>query len=308
MFTYEFGIRLQKNRFYPLILARTAHIEHGQLIIVRTEKGEEAGIATKVPPRVIEEWQNDIPEPIPVIRIANQRDIESLLDKQEKERLSFVKCLELIDKHNLPMRLVTSSYTFDKKRLTFYFTANGRVDFRELLKDLTQNFRRTRIDLRHIGVRDETSIIDGYGLCGRQFCCSSFLKKFNSVNIRLAKDQGLPINPTKISGSCGRLMCCLNYEYPVYLDAAVGMPPIGSGVMTPEGIGRVCALHFLNSTAVVKLEDGRITEFKKHELEMLDEDVTGIDIDYTDYTQQQTDEEDVFTDLSELEDADDEYG
>lgn len=307
MFTYEFGIRLQKNRFFPLVLARTASVEHGQTIIVRTEKGEEAGIAVVTPPAIVETWKENVPEPIPMIRVATPKDFESLKDRQEKERLAFIKCLELVEKHSLPMRLVTSSFTFDKKRLTFYFTANGRVDFRELLKDLTQTFRRTRIDLRHIGVRDETSILDGYGLCGRQFCCSSWLKQFNSVNIRLAKDQGLPINPTKISGTCGRLICCLNYEYPTYLESAVGMPPIGCGVMTPDGIGRVCSLHFLNSTAVVKLEDGRVSEFKKHEIEMIDEEVTGIDIDFTDYTQQQTDEDEHFPDLSELEDVDGEY-
>ena len=308
MFNYEFGIRLQRNKFYPLVLPRTATIEHDQIIIVRTEKGEEAGRAEYVPPALKETWNKELPEPVPMVRIATSKDMDSLKDKEEKERLAFIKCLELIEKYKLPMRLVTSLYTFDRKRLTFYFTANGRVDFRELLRSLTQAFRRTRIDLRHIGVRDETSLVDGYGLCGRQFCCSSWLKQFNTVNIRLAKDQGLPINPSKISGTCGRLMCCLNYEYPSYLEAAKGMPPIGCGVMTPDGIGRVCALHFLNSTAVVKLEDGRVTEFKKHEIEMLDEDVTGIEIDYTDYTQQHTDEDEVITDLSELEDQEGEYG
>lgn len=302
MFSYEFGIKLQKNFFYPIVTPRTIRLEHGQLIIVRTEKGEEIGVTFKVSSLIKESWEKNLPEPIPLIRIANEKDLETLKDKEEKERQAFIKCLELVEKHDLPMRLVTSYFTFDKKRLTFYFTANGRVDFRELLKDLTQTFRRVRIDLRHIGVRDETSLIDGYGLCGRQFCCSSWLRDFNSVNIKLAKDQGLPINPTKISGTCGRLMCCLNYEYQTYLDSATGMPPIGSGVMTPDGIGRVCALHFLNSTAVVKLEDGRITEYKKHEIEMLDEDVTGIDIDYTDYNQQQPDEDETVSDLSELED------
>lgn len=307
MFSYNFGIRLQKNRFFPLVLARTTTIEHGQTIIVRTEKGEEAGVAVIVPPKVRESWEKDLPEPIPVLRVANQKDIEILKDKEEKERLAFLKCMELIEKFRLDMRLVSASFTFDKKRLTFFFTANGRIDFRELLRSLTQTFRRTRIDLRHIGVRDETSLIDGYGLCGRQFCCSSWLKQFNTVNIRLAKDQGLPINPSKISGTCGRLMCCLNYEYPTYLDAAVGMPPIGCGVMTPEGIGRVCALHFLNATAVVKLEDGRVTEFKKNQIEMLDEEVTGIDIDFETYAIQHIDEEESEPDLSELEDVEGEY-
>jgi cell fate regulator YaaT (PSP1 superfamily) len=307
MFNYKFGIKLQKNRFFPLVLSRTAVVSHGQTIIVRTDKGEEAGYAAIVAPEVIESWQKNLPEPVPLVRVANHKDHENLKEKEERERQAFLRCLELVEKHKLPMRLVTASFTFDKKRLTFYFTANGRVDFRELLKDLTQNFRRTRIDLRHIGVRDETSIIDGFGLCGRQFCCSSWLKQFNSVNIKLAKDQGLPINPTKISGTCGRLMCCLNFEYPSYLDAAVGMPPVGCGVMTPDGIGRVCALHFLNSTAFVKMEDGKVCEFKKHEIEMLDEEVTGIDIDFNLYNQPQTEEDEIFTDLTDLEDKEGEY-
>ena len=122
-----------------------------------------------------------------------------------------------------------------EKKITFYYTASERVDFRELLKDLTQVFKRVRIDLRHIGVRDETSIMEGTGICGRPFCCCSFLRKFESINIKLAKDQGMPIAPGKISGTCGRLLCCLNYEYSNYIEAAKDMPPLGSSVMTPEG-------------------------------------------------------------------------
>ena len=168
-------------------------------------------------------------------------------------------------------------YTFDRKKITFYYTAPERVDFRELLKDLTQEFKRVRIDLRHIGVRDETSILQGQGICGQDYCCCKFLKKFEQVNTKLAKDQGIPITPGKITGACGRLLCCLNYEYKNYLDAARTLPPVGSGVMTPEGVGRVFMVNFLKKTVNVKLEDGKIKEYQKEEIEMIDGEVN-IDI------------------------------
>ncbi|MBS6554190.1 MAG: stage 0 sporulation protein, partial [Clostridium sp.] len=171
---------------------------------------------------------------------------------------------------------------------------------RGLLKDLTQVFKRVRIDLRHIGVRDETSLLEGNGLCGRPFCCCTFLRKFDSINIKLAKDQGMPITPGKISGTCGRLLCCLNYEYKNYIDAAKDMPPIGSGVMTPDGLGRVCSLHFLSNEIAVKTEDGKIKNFKKEEIEMVDGDVN-IEIDIQDTTVYQ-EQSDYNVDIKQLED------
>ena len=171
------------------------------------------------------------------------------------------------------MNLVQCKLTFDRKKISFYYTAPERVDFRELLKDLTQVFKRMRIDLRHIGVRDESSIMDGTGICGKPFCCSSYLRKFESINVKLAKDQGMPIAPSKISGTCGRLLCCLTYEYSNYIEAAKGMPPVGSSVMTPSGIGKVCFIQFLNNSVAVKFEDGKIKEFTKEEIEMVDADV-----------------------------------
>lgn len=146
------------------------------------------------------------------------------------------------------------------------------------MKDLTQVFTRVRIDLRHIGVRDETSLMEGCGVCGRPFCCSSFLRKFATINVKLAKDQGMPIAPGKISGTCGRLLCCLTYEYSNYIDAAKGMPPIGSSVMTPDGLGKVCYLQFMNGTVAVKMEDGKTKEFAKTDIEMVDADVN-VEID-----------------------------
>jgi cell fate regulator YaaT (PSP1 superfamily) len=236
-----------------------------------------------------------------LVRTLNKDDVERIENIRKEEDEAFIKCKELINNHKLDMNLTWVKYTFDKAKITFYYTASQRVDFRSLLKDLTQTFRGVRIDLRHIGVRDETSILEGNGLCGRPFCCCSFLRNFESINIKLAKDQGMPINPGKISGVCGRLLCCLNYEYSNYIDAAKGMPPVGSGVMTADGIGRVCALHFLNGKVAVKLEDSKIKEYTKNELEMIDDDVSNIEIDLPSSHQIPT-EDDAPVNIRELED------
>ncbi|MDD3150040.1 MAG: regulatory iron-sulfur-containing complex subunit RicT [Candidatus Gastranaerophilales bacterium] len=275
----KFGIRLLKNKLHPLSVPPTVHLKHGDMVLVRTEKGEEVARATLISSCIWKQFekQGDLQE-IPVIRALSAKDIEALDKIRIEENDAYDKCLKLVEKHNLPMRLIDTKYTFDKRKITFYYTAPGRVDFRELLKDLTQTFKRVRIDLRHIGVRDETAIMEGVGLCGRQFCCCSFLDNFEATNVKLAKDQGMPLNPGKISGVCGRLLCCLNYEYQNYLDAAVGLPPVGSGVMTPDGIGRVCSLHFLSGNVAVKLEDGRVKDFKGSEIEMVDDDVNNIEI------------------------------
>jgi len=297
---HKYGVRLLKNRFYPVKVPENVELAHEQMILVNTEKGQEAVKALRIPSCVMRKWGKELPEPLPFVRIITEVDKTRVEEISRKENVAFHKCEELVKKHNLPMRLVSTKYTFDEKKLTFYYTAPHRIDFRELLKELTQSFRRVRIDLRHIGVRDETSIIDGMGMCGRPFCCSSFLKNFTSINIKLVKDQGMPINPGKISGTCGRLLCCLNYEYSNYIEAAAGMPPVGSGVMTSEGLGRVAALHFLHATVVVKLEDGRVKEFNKKEIEMLEEDVTNIELDYSmDYHE---DEENI--DIASIEDDD----
>ena len=199
------------------------------------------------------------------------------------------------------MNLVQCRLTFDKRKISFYYTAPERVDFRELLKDLTQVFRRMRIDLRHIGVRDESSIMDGTGICGKPFCCSSYLRKFESINVKLAKDQGMPIAPSKISGTCGRLLCCLTYEYSNYIEAAKGMPPVGSTVMTQAGLGKVCFIQFLNNSVSVKFEDGKIKEFKKDDIEMVDADVN-VDIEVSRITNYAPDEKVDAKQLKQLED------
>ena len=166
---------------------------------------------------------------------------------------------------------------------------------------MTQVFKRMRIDLRHIGVRDESSIMDGTGICGKPFCCSSYLRKFESINVKLAKDQGMPIAPSKISGTCGRLLCCLTYEYSNYIEAAKGMPPVGSTVMTPAGLGKVCFIQFLNNSVAVKFEDGKIKEFDKTEIEMVDADVN-VDIEVSRITNYAPDEKVDAKQLKQLED------
>lgn len=277
---FKYAVKYLKNTFYPLNVPETIHIEDGQMVLVRTEKGEEALKAFIVNSQIEKLWEHakNKPEAFHVIRTLSQRDLQALEDIKKEEVQSFFKCQALVQQHKLNMNLVQCRITFDRRKITFYYTAPERVDFRALLKDLTQVFTRVRIDLRHIGVRDETSILEGAGVCGRPFCCSSFLRKFATINVKLAKDQGMPIAPGKISGTCGRLLCCLTYEYSNYINAAKGMPPVGSSVMTPDGLGKVCYLQFMSGKVAVKMEDGKTKEFAKNDIEMVDADVN-VEID-----------------------------
>ena len=298
----KFAVRYLKNTFYPLDLPENVHLEDGQMVIARTEKGEEALKVFLVNSEIEKIWEHskNKPEPLPFIRVMSQRDLQTLEDIKKEEVEAFFKCQALVKQHNLVMNLVQCRITFDRRKITFYYTAPERVDFRALLKDLTQTFTRVRIDLRHIGVRDETSIIEGVGICGQPFCCSSFLRKFATINVKLAKDQGMPIAPGKISGTCGRLLCCLTYEYSNYIEAAKGMPPIGSSVMTTEGLGKVCYLQFLSGKVAVKMEDGKTKEFDKNDIEMVDADVN-VEIDIP-AINTYTDEDSSNIDIKQLED------
>ncbi len=276
----KYAVKYLKNVIIPLSKVPEELDINDKLILARTEKGEEvlkAFLVNKEISNLFEKSQKT-PEPFEFIRIMTQEDMMIYEDIKKEEVTSFFKCKELVQKHNLVMNLVQCRLTFDRKKISFYYTAPERVDFRELLKDLTQVFKRMRIDLRHIGVRDESSIMDGTGICGKPFCCSSYLRKFESINVKLAKDQGMPIAPSKISGTCGRLLCCLTYEYSNYIEAAKGMPPVGSTVMTPSGLGKVCYIQFLNNSVAVKFEDGKIKEFEKTEIEMVDANIN-VDID-----------------------------
>lgn len=297
----KFAVKYLKNTFYPLKVPDSIRLTDGQMVLVRTEKGEEALKAFVVNSKVSKQWESkkNKLEPLTVIRPLSQRDLQVLDDIKKEEISSFFKCQALVKQHKLNMNLVQCRITFDKRKITFYYTAPERVDFRGLLKDLTQVFTRVRIDLRHIGVRDETSIIDGVGVCGRPFCCASYLRKFAQINVKLAKDQGVPITPGKISGTCGRLLCCLTYEYSNYIDAAKGMPPVGSSVMTPDGLGKVYFLQFLKGTVAVKMEDGKTKEFPKNDIEMVDADVN-VELDLSSNINTYTDDSNI--DIRQLED------
>lgn len=285
----KFAVRIIKNQFHPLKVPANANLKQGQYVLVKTDKGEEVFTVFVVNSEIQKIWEKHQPEPFSVVRIMTDEDMKTYEEQKKLEISAFYRCRDLAIKRNLVMKFTQARYTFDRKKITFYYTAPERVDFRELLKDLTQEFKRVRIDLRHIGVRDETSILQGLGVCGQDYCCCRFLKKFEQVNTKLAKDQGIPIAPGKITGACGRLLCCLNYEYKTYIDAAKTLPPVGSGVMTPDGIGKVFMVNFLKKSVNVKLEDGKTKEYKKCEIEMIDGDVD-IDIDISNNLDYQEDE------------------
>lgn len=269
----KFAVRLIKNTFHPLKVQDDVNLKQDQLIIVRTEKGEEVHKVIVVNEEISKHWQKYKPEALSVVRVMTDEDIEKYKEQKELEVKALLKCREFAGKRKLVMNLTKAVYTFDRKKITFYYTAPERVDFRELLKDLTSEFKRVRIDLRHIGVRDETALLQGQGICGQNYCCCSFLKNFDFVSTKLAKDQNIPLTPGKITGACGRLLCCLNYEYSNYIEIAKMLPPVGSGIMTPDGVAKVASICFLKQKVSAKLEDGKIKEYSKDEIEMLDQEV-----------------------------------
>ncbi len=204
-----------------------------------------------------------------IIRIANEKDLQISAENRTKEKEAFTICQKKIGEHQLDMKLVSVEYAFDNSKALFYFTANGRVDFRSLVKDLASVFKM-RIELRQIGVRDEARMIGGLGPCGRQICCGAFLDEFQPVSIKMAKEQNLSLNPTKISGVCGRLMCCLKYEQDHYEQTRKMMPRIGREVITPDGTGTVCDLNIVKETVFVRIVNGDSSEIKEYSLEKIE--------------------------------------
>ncbi|CUO85727.1 stage 0 sporulation family protein [Clostridium sp. NSJ-49] len=243
------GVRFKKAGKIYYFDPTDLKIEKGNYVVVETARGIEFGECVIGIKEVREE---DIVAPLKsVIRIASQEDIDKHFDNKAKEEAAFNICFNKIQEHKLTMKLIDVEYTFDNNKVIFYFTADGRVDFRELVKDLATIFK-TRIELRQIGVRDEAKMLGGLGPCGRPMCCSSFLGDFASVSIKMAKEQNLSLNPTKISGICGRLMCCLNYEQSTYEDIRKRMPQVGSIVKTEEGTGEVISNNTVKETVRVK--------------------------------------------------------
>ena len=288
----KFAVRLIKNTFHPLKVQDDVNLSRDQLIIVRTEKGEEVHRVIIVNDEIAKHWQKYKPEALSVVRVMTDEDLNTYKEQKELEVKALLKCREFAEKRKLVMNLTKACYTFDRKKITFYYTAPERVDFRELLKDLTQEFKRVRIDLRHIGVRDATALLQGQGICGQNYCCCSFLKNFDFVSTKLAKDQNIPLTPGKITGACGRLLCCLNYEYSNYIEIAKMLPPVGSGIMTPDGVAKVASICFLKQKVSAKLEDGKIKEYSKDEIEMLDQEVN-IEIEQTENLLNYNEEENI---------------
>ncbi|MGB4657568.1 MAG: stage 0 sporulation family protein [Mobilitalea sp.] len=243
-------------------------IKQGDKVIVETARGIEFG-GVVLGPRDVED--DKIIQPLkPVIRQATEEDIATEKKNKEKEKEAFTICLEKIKKHNLEMKLIDSEYTFDNNKVLFYFTADGRIDFRELVKDLASVFK-TRIELRQIGVRDETKIVGGIGICGRPLCCNTFLSEFAPVSIKMAKEQNLSLNPTKISGVCGRLMCCLKNEEEAYEDLNSKLPNVGDSVTTNDNLkGEVQSVSVLKQVVkvivVLERDEKEVREYKVEDL------------------------------------------
>ena len=240
-----------------------------QKVIVETARGVECGTVA-IANRQVED--GEIVKPLKkLVRVATTDDLRRIEENAKKEKKAFRVCQEKIAANKLEMKLVDVEYTFDNNKILFYFTADGRVDFRELVKDLASVFR-TRIELRQIGVRDEAKMLGGLGVCGKPFCCSTFLGEFQPVSIKMAKEQGLSLNPTKISGTCGRLMCCLKYEQAAYEDLLRTTPKAGALVNTPEGRGNVVEVSLLTGMLKVRLEknpDAGLSIFDKKDVKVL---------------------------------------
>lgn len=255
------GVRFRKPGKIYFFDPGNLQLKKQDKVVVETAQGQELGevvISNRAMP------EENLTAPLKkIIRIANQKDIKHDLDNRKKEKEAFAICEEKIKKYQLDMHLTEVEYKFDNSKILFYFTADGRIDFRELVKDLAAVFK-TRIELRQIGVRDEVKKIGGNGVCGRELCCCTFLGNFETVSIKMAKEQNISLNPTKISGNCGRLMCCLKYEQEVYEEKLKRLPKVGAIVKTTDGEGVVDSVETLKEIVHVKFKDGDDTFYKKY--------------------------------------------
>lgn len=249
--TKVIGVRFKANGKSYYFSPGDLELQQGDYVIVETARGTECGEVAKGPHDVPD---SSIVKPLKTVtRMADAVDVRRMQQNRADEKRAFSVCEERIAKHKLDMKLVDVEYTLDRNKILFYFTADGRIDFRDLVKDLAGVFR-TRIELRQIGVRDEAKMIGGLGICGRPFCCGSFLGGFQPVSIKMAKEQGLSLNPVKISGTCGRLMCCLKYEQEAYLDLLRTTPKVNAVVSTPDGKGVVIDQNLLTGKLTVRLD------------------------------------------------------
>jgi cell fate regulator YaaT (PSP1 superfamily) len=241
------------------------NLKTGQWVLVESQKGLECGRVV-IAPREVEIAELGTSELKPVVRLAEEDDLRRMLSFKSREKAALRECAERITHHSLPMKLAEAEYTYDGSRLTFFFSADQRVDFRALVRDLAGHFH-TRIELRQIGARDHAKLLGGVGVCGKTLCCSSWLTEFNVVSIKMAKEQGLPLNTNKISGVCGRLLCCLAYENENYIEAKALMPDQGMIVRTRSGVGRVTGINVPRDSVEVTLESGAVIMVPVREVE-----------------------------------------
>jgi len=229
----------------------------GEYVVVEADRGQDYGQTISEVEVILD---SDVAEPLKkVIRKANPWDMHQIDKNKKKIKEAMDICSKKIRERHLPMKLIDAEFTFDRSKIMFYFTAEGRIDFRDLVKDLANAFK-ARIELKQIGVRDEAKMLGGFGPCGRVLCCAAFLKDFEPVTIKMAKEQNLPLNPTKISGLCGRLMCCLSYEHKTYKELMKGMPKEDDILKTEKGPGKVVSINAIKRSATVELEDGTFLE------------------------------------------------
>ena len=232
------GLNLKEGDY--VIVEHDRGLDYGQ-VVLKADNSAQGGASKEQPKKIV--------------RLAKESDLKQIEDNRIKAKEAFSSCCKKIAEHKLDMKLVQAEYSFDRSKIIFYFTANGRVDFRELVKDLAKIFK-ARIELRQIGVRDEARHFGGFGPCGRELCCAKFLKDFEPVTIKMAKEEGLPLNPPKISGLCGRLMCCLSFEYETYKILSKGLPHEGEHIVTEKGKGKVINVNVFKRMVTVELEDG----------------------------------------------------
>jgi len=264
-------VSLRQTGSFEDCVCKHLWVDCGDYCVVRSRKGERFGRA--VSGLRMTDSESLSPDAFEVMRRATDEDFETLRQNEKMEREAFDVCQRLIKERELPMKLVRVEYTFDRTQSHFYFTAETRVDFRELVRDLAHQFRM-RIELKQVGVRDEAKILGGVGYCGRELCCKSFLRGFQPVSKKMARDQNLTLNPSKISGICGRLLCCLVYEQSTYEDLRSNLPKEGATVETPSGLGKIKALNPLKGTVDVQLATGVTKEFASSEVQLAEPGVS----------------------------------
>lgn len=249
------AVKLRESGQNTYFIFQDLTLKIGDWVIVEADRGLDYGQINAEPEDLSGHKHDESVKKI--IRLANEDDLKKIEENRIKAKEAYHSCASKISEHKLDMKLVGAEYSFDRSKIIFYFTAEGRVDFRNLVKDLARVFK-ARIELRQIGVRDEAKLLGGFGPCGRELCCAKFLKDFEPVTIKMAKEQNLPLNPPKLSGLCGRLMCCLAYECQTYKELCKELPKEGEKIITPQGKGKVLSVNALKKSVVVELEDARI--------------------------------------------------